>query len=208
MTFTKILLGIVLFGAILYFVNYVFSQAKTVRNLKLLGSEAPSLSIDGHTVRDLNKNGELDPYEDMRLPIEDRIEDLLSKMTIEEKAGMMFHPQIGMNDDGSLVEKRGRHNRAATSEMVVSWKINHYNVYEIAPPKQTAIWYNRLQKLAERTRLGIPVTISSDPRHAFSDIPGASIYTEGFSQWPEPIGLAATDNPSLVQKFADLARQE
>lgn len=208
MTFTDILLGIVLFGAVFYFLNYLLSQAKTMRNIKLLGTEAPSLTINGFTFRDLNKNGMLDPYEDTRLPIEERVEDLLSQMTLEEKAGLMFHPQIGMNDDGSLVERRGRHNRAATSEMVAAWKINHYNVYQIAPIQQTAIWYNRMQKLAERTRLGIPVTISSDPRHAYSDVPGASIFTKGFSHWPEPIGLAATGDPELVREFGDIARQE
>jgi beta-glucosidase len=208
MTFIDILLYIVLFVAIFFVARYMLSQAKTMRNIKLLGPEAPELTIDGFTFRDLNMNGELDLYEDTRLPIEDRVEDLLSQMTLEEKAGMMFHPQIGMNDDGTLVERRGRHNRAATSEMVAAWKINHYNVYQIAPPKQAAIWYNRIQKLAERTRLGIPVTISSDPRHAFSDVPGTSIFTKGFSHWPEPIGLAATGDPGLVQEFGDIARQE
>ena len=36
--------------------------------------------------RDLNKNGRLDPYEDPRRPISERVEDLLSQMTLEEKA--------------------------------------------------------------------------------------------------------------------------
>lgn len=208
MAFSDILLIIVIGVIVYYFSSQYFSQAKTMRNIKLLGPVAPSLTIDGFTFRDLNKNGELDPYEDSRLSIEERVEDLLSQMTLEEKAGMMFHPQIGMNEDGALVEKRARFNRAATSEMVAAWKINHYNVYQIAPPRQTALWYNRLQKLAERTRLGIPITISSDPRHAFSDVPGVSIFTKGFSHWPEPIGLAATGDPALVQEFGDIARQE
>ena len=41
--------------------------------------------------RDLNKNGRLDPYEDPRRPIDERVEDLLAQMTLEEKAGLMFH---------------------------------------------------------------------------------------------------------------------
>lgn len=43
----------------------------------------------GFQFKDLNKNGELDPYEDWRLVAEERAEDLLSKMTLEEKAGLM-----------------------------------------------------------------------------------------------------------------------
>ena len=44
----------------------------------------------------LNKNGKLDLYEDYREPIESRLDDLLSQMTLEEKAGTMFINIIGM----------------------------------------------------------------------------------------------------------------
>jgi beta-glucosidase len=71
-----------------------------------------------------------------------------------------------------------------------------------------AEWHNRLQRLAESTRLGIPITISSDPRHAFSDNPATSFMASAFSQWPEPLGLAATGDPALVEQFGDIARQE
>ena len=67
------------------------------------GSEAPVLTEGQVTFRDLNKNGRLDPYEDPRRPIQERIADLLSQMNLEEKAGMMFHAMIGMNQDGSLI---------------------------------------------------------------------------------------------------------
>ena len=53
---------------------------------------------DNVAFRDLNKNGGLDPYEDPRRPIRERIEDLLTRMTLEEKAGMMFHTWIDVND--------------------------------------------------------------------------------------------------------------
>jgi beta-glucosidase len=171
------------------------------------------LTEDGFSYRDLNENGRLDLYEDSRRPIEERVEDLLSQMTLEEKAGMMFHTMIGMNEDGSLLEEIGPMNPAATSDLLAERFMNHFNVYAVAEPRQMAEWYNRLQELAEHTRLGIPVTISSDPRHAFSKDPGESILTSnmltgGFSQWPEPIGLAATRDPALVKEFGDIARQE
>jgi beta-glucosidase len=50
---------------------------------------APLLKIKDLTFKDLNRNGSLDPYEDWRLPIEKRVADLLSRMTMEEKAGLM-----------------------------------------------------------------------------------------------------------------------
>ena len=54
------------------------------------------LEIDGRRVRDLNGNGRLDPYEDPRRPLEERVDDLLAQMTLAEKAGLMFHPPIGV----------------------------------------------------------------------------------------------------------------
>jgi len=177
-------------------------------NINDPGAEAPFLTESGVTFRDLNKNGQLDPYEDPRLPIEERVADLLSRMILEEKAGMMFHTMIGMNMDGSLIEEINPFNPARTSEMVGERLINHFNVYQVAPPKQMAEWHNRLQKLAECTRLGIPVTISSDPAHAFNRNPATGFGGGAYSQWPEPIGLAATGDAALVQEFGDIARQE
>ena len=170
--------------------------------------EAPILTENDLTYRDLNKNGRLDPYEDPRLPIEQRIADLLSQMTLEEKAGMLFHAMIGINQDGSLVEEIKQFNPTSTSEMVCARQINHFNVYQMPRPRQMVEWQNRLQKLAECTRLGIPVTISTDPAHAFSRNPATGIGGGIFSQWPEPIGLAAIGDPALVQEFGDIARQE
>jgi beta-glucosidase len=70
-----------------------------------------------------------------------------------------------------------------------------------------AQWYNRLQQYAEQSRLGIPVTIASDPRHHFSN----SIFSmtaNGFSQFPQPPGLTAIADKELVEEFADIVRKE
>lgn len=163
---------------------------------------------DGFHFRDLNKNGQLDPYEDGRLAIEERVEDLLARMSLAEKAGMLFHTMLPMNPDGSLVEGESMFGPVSTSEMVAIQRMNHFNVLRGAEARSMAEWYNRLQELAEATRLGIPVTISSDPRHAFSDNPATSFLAGAFSQWPEPLGLAATGDAALVEEFGDIARQE
>ena len=59
------------------------------------------ITIDGFTFSDLNLNGKLDKYEDYRLPINDRIQDLISKMTDDEKASLL----IGIGMPGFDVEK-------------------------------------------------------------------------------------------------------
>jgi beta-glucosidase len=56
--------------------------------------KARILTQDGLQFRDLNKNGALDPYEDWRLPVSRRVADLISKMTLEEKAGLMIHSSL------------------------------------------------------------------------------------------------------------------
>ena len=112
-------------------------------NSSSLGPEAPTLTEDSFTFRDLNKNGRLDPYEDSRRPIDERVEDLLSQMSLEEKAGMMFHTMIGMNQDGTLLEGAGAFGPVQTSDLVARRSINHFNVYAVADPRQMAEWYNR-----------------------------------------------------------------
>lgn len=68
-----------------------------------LGARKVQVITDGkYQFKDLNKNGEIDPYEDWRLPMEERIADLVSKMTLEEKAGLMFHPNIAIPESGEI----------------------------------------------------------------------------------------------------------
>src|SRR5438477_547495 len=168
---------------------------------------APRLSEGGITFRDLNKNGKLDPYEDPRRPIDERVEDLLLQMTLEEKAGLMFHMIAGVNPDGSLNPPTGGFGPGMPiADSVGTLLLNHFNVHALPQPRLAAQWYNSLQALAESTRLGIPVTISSDPRHAFSNNPATSFFAGAFSQWPEPIGLAAAGDEALVEQFGDIAR--
>ena len=162
----------------------------------------------GITYRDLNKNGRMDPYEDPRRPIDERVEDLLAQMTLEDKAGLMFHTIAAMNPDGTLAPPTQGFARTSITEMVTERRMNHFNLHALAEPRLAVEWHNKVQALAEGTRLGIPVTFSSDPRHAFSNNPLASMRAGKFSQWPEPLGLAAIDDPELTQAFADIARQE
>ncbi len=181
--------------------------------MELLGKEAPTLVENGHSYRDLNKNGKLDIYEDTRAALEDRINDLSQQMTVEEKAGAMFITMIGMNTDGSLSELPTPSNPfsfflESNSSMVAKKLMNHFNIIQSTSPEAMAKWNNNIQKLAERTRLGIPVTIATDPRHVARENAGATIPTPFFSKWPSPLGFAAIGDSTIIRDFGDIARQE
>ena len=132
--------------------------------------------------------------------IEERVDELLARMTLEEKVGLMFHAPIFMNPDGTLLDD--------TEERIAGRHLNHFNIYSAPGPRQHAEWHNRLQDLAKTTRLRIPVTISSDPRHSFAENFAAAWSATGFSQWPEPIGFGALGDVDAVREFGDIARRE
>ncbi|MFF5625208.1 glycoside hydrolase family 3 protein [Microbacterium sp. NPDC012755] len=149
------------------------------------------------------------PWLDADLPVDERVELLLSEMTLEEKAGLFFQTMIVMGEGGELSEGDANFGIPSNREYVVGRHMNHFNLLGVAPKaSDIAAWHNRLQELAASTRLGIPVSISTDPRHSFSDNPGATMLAGPFSQWPEPLGLAATRDAALVERFGDIARQE
>ena len=53
------------------------------------------LTVDGRQFRDANGSGTVDRYEDWRLPVDARVDDLVSRMTLEEKAGLMLIDTMG-----------------------------------------------------------------------------------------------------------------
>lgn len=166
------------------------------------------------TFRDLNKNGRQDPYEDPAQPTERRIDDLLAQMTLEEKAGQMFIDGAGIFPDGSIHGGPGKQLDGPMAgcpllpEMLREKHLSHFNFW-LAPPTEAfakGIW--AAQKFAQdSTRLGIPVTFATDPRHAFSQAI-FSLTTQEFSTWPEQLGFASLGDAALVRQFGDIARQE
>ena len=177
---------------------------------KALYNDVEILNIDGFSFRDLNKNNILDIYEDHRLDSKVRTEDLLNKMTIEEKVGQMFHPPFILNPDILMFvyEVAIRGNQLTESQILFD-NITHFNLYGNPSPETLAREINNFQKVASRTRLGIPITISSDPIHEVPKGGGvASFSVDGFSKWPSQLGFAATNNADIVKKFAEIAKEE
>ncbi|GAA1781229.1 glycoside hydrolase family 3 protein [Leucobacter iarius] len=146
------------------------------------------------------------PYQDASLPVEQRVEDLLARMELADKAGMLFHTMVGYGDPG---EGNSAFGIPSAESMVRKRRMTHFNLLGAAPDgREFAAWHNALQRVALDTGLGIPITFSTDPRHAFSDNPLTSMMAGPFSQWPETLGFAALGSPDRLERFADIARQE
>ncbi len=149
------------------------------------------------------------PYKDASLPVDLRVADLLSRMTPQEKAGQLFHSMLMMNPDGTPVtETDGSMLPFTTPALIGDRFVSHFNLLGTYGAREMAQWQNAVQEMAAATRLGIPVTLSTDPRHAFTDNVGASFNAGAFSAWPEALGLAAIGDPELVFRFADTVRRE
>ena len=77
--------------------------------------------------------------------------------------------------------------------------MNHFNVVGTAPPRQFAQWHNALQELAAGTRLGIPVTLSTDPAHAAPTTRTRRCSPARSPSGRNRSGLAAARDPALVR---------
>ena len=147
-------------------------------------------------------------YRSRSLDVDQRVDDLLGRMTLAEKAGMLFQTMIAVAS-GDLSEANSTFATSTPEYLIKEQQLTHFNVIRAADDARTlAEWQNRVQKLAAGNRLGIPVTLSTDPRHHFTENVGTAAAAGAFSQWPETLGLAAIGSPELVQRFGDIARQE
>ncbi|GAC1591660.1 MAG: glycoside hydrolase family 3 N-terminal domain-containing protein [Chitinophagaceae bacterium] len=190
-----------------------FSQRQLENNLpdSVYEYSGAVRTLDGYSFRDLNKNGKLDVYEDIKQPVEKRVQDLLKQMTLEEKAGMLFYSPVRVNKDGTIEEQPATDFLSSISPVGINeidkHHITHFNLFTISAPDTLAIWYNRMQQYTEKTRLGIPLTIASDPRNQ-----GAGGFfsqsAKTFSLWPDPLGLAAIGDEKAMEQFADISRKE
>ncbi|MYM83388.1 glycoside hydrolase family 3 protein [Duganella sp. FT50W] len=163
---------------------------------------ASLLTVDGQQFRDLNHNGRLDPYEDWRLSPAERTRDLVARMTLEEKAGTMIHGTVPLATGGKQLDG------AAAAALIGKKHLNTLITRQSGDAAALAAANNTLQASAERTRLGIPVTVSTDPRNQFQHTVGQSVAAGSFSAWPDPLGMAAINDPALTARFGDIVRQE
>jgi beta-glucosidase len=208
----KILIFFVLFSVLLIFLGFI-NYLKPLEKLKIknsLNDEVKILKIDGEIFRDLNKNNSLDIYEDHRLDSKLRSDDLLNKMTIEEKVGQMFHPPFTLKPDiWMLIYEIAIRGNKSTEAQILFDNISHFNLYGNPSPAELANKINHFQEIASRSRLGVPITISSDPIHEVPKGGGvASFSVDGFSKWPSQLGFAATNDSLIIENFAQIVKEE
>ncbi|WP_283148522.1 glycoside hydrolase family 3 protein [Silvimonas soli] len=166
------------------------------------------VSQSGLQFKDMNKDGKLEPYEDWRLSADVRAHDLLGRMTLAEKAGLMMHGTAPVLNDTTGAGTGSAYDLDALKALINTQDINTFITRMGGDAQAMAEQYNKIQTLAEQSRLGIPVSISSDPRNHFQYVLGASAGGSGFSQWPETLGFAAIGDATLTRRFGDIARQE
>ena len=182
------------------------------------------LTVNRLAFKDLNRNGTLDAYEDWRLPVNDRALDLASRMSVDQIAGLMLyssHQSIpsggpGFGRAGTYGGKPFAESGAKASDLsdqqikfLTDDNLRHVLVTSLESPETAAIWNNNIQAFVEGTGLGIPVNISSDPRHGSDSYAEYNAGAGGrISMWPGTLGIAATFDPALMRKFGEVASAE
>ncbi|HEY0656535.1 MAG TPA: glycoside hydrolase family 3 N-terminal domain-containing protein [Chryseosolibacter sp.] len=181
------------------------------------------ITKDGLSFKDLNKNGTLDKYEDWRLSVSERAKDLASKLSVEQIAGLMLysgHQSVPARPrgfgagtyNGKPFPESGAQPGDLSDQQkafLTNDNLRHVLITTVESPEVAAQWNNNAQAFVEGIGLGVPVNTSSDPRH------GAIANTEynagsggRISMWPEALGLAATFDAALVERFGSIAGRE
>lgn len=193
------------------------------------------IEVDGLKFKDLNNDGKLDPYEDWRLSPEERAENLVSLMNIDEKIGMMLinSRRMGLSQDDkkktshdgildeAIVEKGesifATSKVYGTTHTITERNLRHFILRDNFSPAEMTEWINKMNEVAEGTRLGIPNIIASNSRNENAEpIFGMNDAGGIFSTWPGTLGLAAAaqgdikngGDASLISEFAKIAREE
>ena len=192
------------------------------KNIGIAGN-VPILEEDGYAFKDLAGTGKLLQYEDWRLDAETRAADLAARLSREEIAGLMLyssHQMVPFEEGGPFGDTYGgeafdpaKYNASDLSDGQIRFlkedHIRHVLQMRVKSARISAEWSNHLQKMCEEEPWGIPVNISTDPRHG-ATAAGAEFRTAGsdVSKWPEGIGMAAAGDPELVRRFAQVAAKE
>lgn len=196
----------------------------TVTQPVLAARSKPVITVDGLQFKDLNANGTLDGYEDWRRTTDERVADLLTRMTLEEKAGMMLIETLNAGCAGALTPQ--------AEGFVQTQKMTRFIMRNVVKavgdpctatpgrngfavtPEAMATFANSVQALAEVQRLGIPAQFKDNARNHYETDPrfGISAGAGAFTEFPKEAGIAAaalgTGDMSPVQALTSVMGAE
>ena len=187
------------------------------------------IEVDGLQFRDLDGDGQLTPFEDWRLSPAERAADLVSRMSPDEKLGLMvissrpmgisqrnkdFTSHDGVLDEQHLPIRLDPHTSAGipfegTTEMIRGMHMRHFIMREEPTGARIATWLNAMNEVAEDTRWGIPVIVAANSKNeAGAFTMGGTPEDQPFATWPGTLGLAATGSVEVIESFAAHSRRE
>lgn len=169
-----------------------------------------AITVGGLQFRDLNANGTLDLYEDWRWAPICRAKDLVTKMTVAQKIGLM--------SEGSTIGS-GSADGVLTSGAVnsIAGDLRRQSLIRFSAARsaaEMATYLNNVQALCEGMPLGIPFVITADPVHGIGMSTNATSgaqsisATANVSHWPYPMGLGAINDPQVTFQYGDTVRRE
>jgi beta-glucosidase len=138
------------------------------------------------------------PYLDPKQPLEVRVSDLLSRMSLDERLA-----QIGCVWSSSLLDERGGFSESRAREKLAHGigHITRIGGATVLAPADSATFANAIQKfLVEHTRLGIPAIIHEESC--------AGYLARGATCFPQAIGLASTWEPELIEEMTQVVRMQ
>jgi len=152
---------------------------------------------------DLNKNGRKDPYEDPSLPVEKRIDDLLSRMTLEEKTCQLATLYgFGKVLKDKMPNEKWFHRvwKDGIANIDQQFDGRPHTEYDL-PASRHARSINEIQRwFVERTRLGIPVDFTNEGIHG--------LHARGATCFPQQCGLGSTWDPELIYRIGEVTARE
>ena len=172
------------------------------------------IEVDGYQFKDLNDNGELDPYEDWRLTPEERADDLISQMDIDQQAAQMVHLTLVTKKDSWFTKNN------------VGFALVYEYIFEAEEPdededeedeededeegedegpltnaRNAARLTNEIQELSESSDFGIPIIFSMDTEAGAAFVKDATFL-------PDEINQGAANDAELVAELNRVLKEE
>jgi beta-glucosidase len=168
---------------------------RNVRGLFLLAALF-GFSIIGSPTVHLQSSTSVPDYKNPQLPVDRRVSDLLSRMTLEEKVAQLtclwqMRPQVKPQTD--FVNSRGEFDPVKARQVMPNGIGQIARQRERMDPREGAVFANAVQKfLAESTRLGIPAILHDEILHGHM--------AQGSTSFPQPLALASTWDVDFISK--------